>query len=231
MIQDFKQVSEELGLSFNNLDFLAEALTHRSFLNEHREWKLPHNEKLEFLGDAVLGFVVADYLVQQYPEFQEGALTSLRAALVNSDSLLSVAHQLQLEKYLLVSKGEAKDFQNPRSYILSNAVEALIGALYLDGGIEKARQFIQKYFFPKTEEILKTSSYKDAKSLFQEKSQEILGITPNYKTLKSWGPDHNKQFEVGVYLKDELVATGQGYSKQEAELQAADTALKLKGWQ
>ncbi|MDQ5882718.1 MAG: ribonuclease [Patescibacteria group bacterium] len=231
MIQDFKQVSEELGLSFNNLDFLAEALTHRSFLNEHREWKLPHNEKLEFLGDAVLGFVVADYLVQQYPELQEGALTSLRAALVNSDSLLSVAHQLQLEKYLLVSKGEAKDFQNPRSYILSNAVEALIGALYLDGGIEKARQFIQKYFFPKTEEILKTSSYKDAKSLFQEKSQEILGITPNYKTLKSWGPDHNKQFEVGVYLKDELVATGQGYSKQEAELQAADTALKLKGWQ
>ncbi len=231
MIQDFKQVSEELGLSFNNLDFLAEALTHRSFLNEHREWKLPHNEKLEFLGDAVLGFVVADYLVQQYPELQEGALTSLRAALVNSDSLLSVAHQLQLEKYLLVSKGEAKDFQNPRSYILSNAVEALIGALYLDGGIEKARQFIQKYFFPKTEEILKTSSYKDAKSLFQEKSQEILGITPNYKTLKSWGPDHNKQFEVGVYLKDELVATGQGYSKQEAELQAAETALKLKGWQ
>ncbi len=231
MIQDFKQVSEELGLSFNNLDFLAEALTHRSFLNEHREWKLPHNEKLEFLGDAVLGFVVADYLVQQYPELQEGALTSLRAALVNSDSLLSVAHQLQLEKYLLVSKGEAKDFQNPRSYILSNAVEALIGALYLDGGIEKARQFIQKYFFPKTEEILRTSSYKDAKSLFQERSQEILGITPTYKTLKSWGPDHNKQFEVGVYLKDELVSTGQGYSKQEAELKAAETALKLKGWQ
>jgi len=173
MIQDFKQVSEELGLSFNNLDFLAEALTHRSFLNEHREWKLPHNEKLEFLGDAVLGFVVADYLVQQYPELQEGALTSLRAALVNSDSLLSVAHQLQLEKYLLVSKGEAKDFQNPRSYILSNAVEALIGALYLDGGIEKARQFIQKYFSPKLEEILKTSSYKDAKSLFQEKVRKF----------------------------------------------------------
>jgi len=230
MTKDFKKISQALNISFQNFDLLKEALTHRSFLNEHRDWNIPHNERLEFLGDSILGFVVADNLIKQYPQFAEGELTSLRAALVNSDSLLVVAKELKLEDYLLVSRGEAKELKNSRSYLLANAIEALIGALYLDGGIEKAKDFVKKYILSKAETILQTASYKDAKSLFQEKSQELLGITPTYKSLKSWGPDHAKQFEVGVYLNEDLISQGEGYSKQEAELNAAQKALELKDW-
>jgi ribonuclease-3 len=229
-MEDFKKIAQALNLSFQNSDLLKEALTHRSFLNEHKDWNISHNERLEFLGDSILGFVVADYLVKHYPQFSEGQLTSLRAALVNSDSLLAVAKELKLENYLLVSHGEAKELKNSRSYLLANAIEALIGALYLDGGIEKAKDFIKKYILSKAETILQTASYKDAKSLFQEKSQELLGITPTYKGLQSWGPDHAKQFEVGVYLNEDLIAQDKGYSKQEAEINAAQKALELKGW-
>jgi len=231
MIKDFQKIAQLLNLSFQNLDLLKEALTHRSFLNEHRDWNIPHNERLEFLGDSILGFVVADNLVEQYPQFAEGELNSLRAALVNSDSLLAVAKELKLEDYLLVSRGEARELKNSRSYLLANTIEALIGALYLDGGIDKAKDFIKKYIFSKAETILQTASYKDAKSLFQEKSQALLGITPIYKSLKSWGPDHAKQFEVGVYLNEDLISQGKGYSKQEAEINAAQKALEMKGWQ
>jgi ribonuclease-3 len=230
MTKDFKKINEDLKLSFKNLDLLKEALTHRSFLNENKNWPVPHNERLEFLGDAILGFVVADNLLKKYPDLSEGQLTILRAALVNSDSLLSVAKELKLEDYILTSRGEAKDLSHSRTYVLSNAVEALIGALYLDSGLESAREFIQKYILPKTKTILETASYKDAKSFFQEKSQEIFGITPSYKNLRSWGPDHAKEFEVGVYLNEELIAKGHGHSKQEAELEAAQNALKIKGW-
>lgn len=229
-MKDFKKITQVLNISFQKLDLLKEALTHRSFLNEHRDWGIPHNERLEFLGDSILGFIVAEYLIKHYPQFSEGELTSLRAALVNSDSLLSVAKELKLEDYLLVSHGEAKELKNSRSYLLANAIEALIGAFYLDGGIEKAKDFIQKYILSKTETIIQTASYKDAKSLFQEKSQELLSITPIYKSLKSWGPDHVKQFEVGVFLDEDLIAQGTGYSKQEAEINAAQKALELKGW-
>ena len=231
MIKDFQKIAQLLNLSFQNFDLLKEALTHRSFLNEHRDWNIPHNERLEFLGDSILGFVIADNLVEQYPQFAEGELTSLRAALVNSDSLLAVAKELKLEDYLLVSRGEARELKNSRSYLLANTIEALIGALYLDGGIDKAKDFIKKYIFSKAETILQTASYKDAKSLFQEKSQALLGITPIYKSLKSWGPDHAKQFEVGVYLNEDLISQGKGYSKQEAEINAAQKALEMKGWQ
>lgn len=231
MMKDFKKIAQALNISFQNFDLLKEALTHRSFLNEHKDWDIPHNERLEFLGDSILGFVVADYLVKHYLQFSEGQLTSLRAALVNSDSLLAIAKELKLEDYLLVSHGEAKELKNSRSYLLANAIEALIGALYIDGGIEKAKDFIERYILSKTEIILQTASYKDAKSLFQEKGQELLGITPIYKSLKSWGPDHAKQFEVGVYFNEDLIAQGTGYSKQEAEINAAQKALELKGWQ
>jgi len=229
-MKDFKKISQILNISFQKLDLLKEALTHRSFLNEHRDWGIPHNERLEFLGDSILGFVVAEYLIKHYPQFSEGELTSLRAALVNSDSLLAIAKELKLEDYLLVSHGEARELKNSRSYLLANTIEALIGAFYLDGGIEKAKDFIKKYILSKTETILQTASYKDAKSLFQEKSQELLGITPIYKSLKSWGPDHAKQFEVGVYLNEDLISQGTGYSKQEAEINAAQKALESKGW-
>jgi ribonuclease-3 len=229
-MRDFKEIADVLHLTFNNLDLLKEAFTHRSFLNEHRDWKTPHNERLEFLGDSILGFVVADDLIEKYPGLSEGELTSLRAALVNSDSLLRVAKQLKFEDYLLVSHGEARELKNSRSYLLANAVEALIGAIYSDSGLQQARDFIHQYILSRTEEIIKTASYKDAKSLFQEKSQELLGTTPVYKVLKSWGPDHAKQFEVGVYLGDELIAVGQGYSKQEAEINSAHRGLEEKGW-
>ncbi|NMB92334.1 MAG: ribonuclease III [Parcubacteria group bacterium] len=227
---DFNKINQDLNLSFKNLDLLKEALTHRSFLNENKDWPVPHNERLEFLGDSILGFVVADELLKEFPELPEGQLTVLRAALVNSDSLLEVAKELKIENYILASKGELKDLHNSRSYILSNAIEALIGALYLDNGLESSREFIKKYILPKTKTILATASYKDAKSFFQEKSQEILGITPIYKTLRSWGPDHNKEFEVGVYLNEELIAKGHGHSKQEAETEAAQNALEIKDW-
>ena len=230
MIKNFQKISEDLKLPFKNLDLLKEALTHRSYLNEHKDWQIPHNEKLEFLGDSILGFVVADNLIRMYPDLPEGKLTSLRAALVNGDSLLLVAKELKLEDYILTSRGEAKDLHNSRAYLLSNAVEALIGALYLDSGLETCAHFIKKHILPKTDKILETASYKDTKSFFQEKSQELYGITPVYKSLRSWGPDHAKEFEVGVYLNEELIAKGHGYSKQEAELKAAQNALELKDW-
>jgi ribonuclease-3 len=229
-MKDIKQLEEKLNHHFHNQNLILEAITHRSFLNENKDWPTPPNERLEFLGDSILGFLTAEYLFKNYSNFSEGKLTSIRAALVNTDSLLSVAHELGLEHFILTSKGEAKDLKTNRSYVLANAIEAIIGALYLDGGVEKAKQFVEKYIFPKTEEIIKKAAYKDNKSLFQEKSQEIYGITPTYKTLKSWGPDHEKQFEVGVYLGEELIATAKGYSKQEAELEAAKKALIKKGW-
>ena len=232
MIQiDFNKIEKILGLEFNNLDLLKRALTHRSFLNENKEWgKIGHNERLEFLGDSILGLIVAEYLFNEYSELREGDLTALRAALINSDSLLEVADKLNLKEYLLVSKGEKNELEKSHPYFLANAVEAIVGAIYLDKGLNDARKFVVKYILSKAENIFKTEAYIDPKSLFQEKSQENLNITPVYKTLKSWGPDHLKQFRVGVYLKKELIAEGEGHSKQEAEVSAAKEALSKKGW-
>lgn len=228
---DFHKIEKNLGLEFNNIDLLKRALTHRSFLNEHKEWrKIGHNERLEFLGDSVLGMIVADYLFKKYSNLREGELTALRAALVNSDSLLEVADRLGLKKYLLVSRGEKNGLKKIHPYFLANAIEALVGAIYLDKGFEDAKKFVEKNILLKTEQIFKTGAYKDPKGLFQEKSQEILGITPVYKTLESWGPDHLKQFRVGVYINGELISKGEGYSKQEAEVNAANKALSKKGW-
>jgi len=232
MIQiDFNKIEKILGLEFNNLDLLKRALTHRSFLNENKEWReIGHNERLEFLGDSILGLIVAEYLFKEYLELREGDLTALRAALINSDSLLEVADRLNLKKYLLVSKGEKNELEKSHPYFLANAVEAIIGAIYLDKGLNESRKFVTKHILSKAEKIFKEGTYKDPKSLFQEKSQENLSITPIYKTLKSWGPDHLKQFRVGVYFKKELITEGEGHSKQEAEVNAAKKALSKKGW-
>lgn len=226
MIPDFRKIAQRWGLKFYNLDLFKEALTHRSYLNEHKDWPLPHNERLEFLGDAVLDLVTADYLFKKYPHLQEGVLTNLRAALVDTNSLLETAKELGLKKYLLVSHGEEKDLEGSHPHPLANAVEAIIGALYSDGGLEKARPFIQKYILKKTDAILKSHSYKDPKSLLQEKSQMLLGITPTYKVEKEWGPDNAKQFLVGVYLENKQLAQGKGFSKQNAEIAAARKALE-----
>ncbi len=223
-------LEEKIGVKFENIDLLTEAITHRSYLNEHPDFKLDHNERLEFLGDAVLELVVTEYLYKNYPN-PEGELTNWRASLVNGDAMADVGKKLGIEEYILMSRGEAKDKNSKaRSYILANAMEAIIGAIYLESGLAASRKFIAKTVIVNLEGILKNRSYIDPKSFFQEKAQEKAGVTPTYKVISSSGPDHAKIFKVGVYLDKELVATGEGMSKQEAQIQAAAAGLKAKGW-
>jgi len=224
-----KNLAEKIRVKFNNLDLLQEALTHRSYLNENRGYKLNHNERLEFLGDAVLELVVTDYLYKNYSN-PEGELTAWRAALVNGEMLAKVAGNLGVEKYLLMSKGEAKDTGRARQYLLANAMEAIIGAIYLDQGYNAAEKFILENIIVNLDKVLKEKSYMDSKSYFQEKAQENVKITPSYRVIKEWGPDHNKHFIVGVYLDEELVAEGEGVSKQDAQREAAKKGLEIKGW-
>lgn len=231
-MKDFSKLEEKIGIKFKNQDLLIQSVVHRSYLNENPSFKLPHNERLEFLGDAVLELIVTEYLYQNYPN-PEGELTGWRAALVNARMLSEIARQLELDKYLYLSKGEAKEppESKARQYILANAFEALIGAIYLDQGYVVAREFIKKYLIVKLPYILEHGLYLDPKSKFQEMAQDKYGITPTYKVLEETGPDHAKHFKVGVYLEKELVATGEGGSKQEAQVEAAIAALKVKGWE
>ena len=206
---------------------MIQAITHRSYLNENKDFKLAHNERLEFLGDAVLELVVTEYLYAQYPNKSEGELTSIRAALVNTVSLAGLGQELGIDAHMLMSKGEQKDKGRARGVILANAFEALVGALYLDGGYKASQKFLDRVLLHKSDEIVKQSLWQDPKSVLQEKAQEIKGFTPVYKTLKEVGPDHAKTFTVGVYVGKDLVARGSGMSKQEAETQAAKVALDI----
>ncbi len=212
---------------FKNKDLLKEALTHRSYLNERADWGLPNNERLEFLGDAVLELVVTEELFKRYPEHTEGQLTPIRSALVNYVMMAHVAREIGLEKYILLSRGEAKDMGRAREVILANALEAVIGALYLDDGYAPAKKFIISAIMSELDEVMKKGLYKDAKSLLQEKIQDTRKVTPNYKVLKEVGPDHAKIFTVGVFYGDEYAAEGSGQSKQDAEVEAAKAALAL----
>ena len=230
MKNNLSQLEEKLSLNFKNKDLLLQALTHRSYLNERPSFKTGHNERLEFLGDAVLELVITEDLYQKFPERPEGDLTSFRAALVNSKMLSEISVEIGLNDFLLLSRGEAKDVGRARQYILANAFEALVGAIYLDTGYEAAKIFINKVLSPRLEEILAKKLYKDPKSLFQEEAQERVGITPNYEVTKEWGPDHDKHFIVGVYLGQDLVAEGEGPSKQAGQEEAARNALRVKGW-
>lgn len=227
---DFSSFAKRLGLSFNNLDLLIEALTHRSYLNEHREYAGSHNERLEFLGDAVLELAVTDFLFKKFPATPEGELTSYRAALVNTVSLSATAQALGVNDFLLLSKGESKDTGRAREVIRADALEAIIGAIYLDSGYANAEAFIAKNLYHKIDEVISKRSYQDAKSRFQEIAQEKKGTTPAYETLSEVGPDHNKRFTVGVFIADEEIARGEGQSKQEAEQSAAQAALDKTGW-
>ncbi|MBZ9573014.1 ribonuclease III [Patescibacteria group bacterium] len=229
-MKDYSQLEKKLGLKFKNKDLLCQAFVHRSYLNENPNFYLPHNERLEFLGDAVLELIVTEYLYQKYPKKPEGELTNWRAALVNAQNLSRIAKNLDFEDYLLLSRGEAKDTGKARQYILANTFEAFLGALYLDQGLRKVREFVKTHLITRLAKILKEGLYQDAKSRFQEEAQERVRITPNYKVLKEWGPDHARHFVVGVFLDDEIVAEGEGSSKQEAEETAAQTALKVKNW-
>lgn len=229
-MKDFSILEKKLGLKFKNKELLTQAFAHRSYLNENPDFNLDHNERLEFLGDAVMELIVTEELYKKYPEKPEGELTNWRAALVNARMLTSVAEELGLNDFLLLSRGEAKEGGKARAYILANTFEALIGAVYLDSGYRPADEFIKKYLVSKLPEVIKNKLYKDAKSQFQEEAQEKMGITPDYKVLKESGPDHQKKFVVGAYLAQELVVEGEGSSKQEAEEAAAKSALEVKNW-
>jgi ribonuclease-3 len=219
-----------IGVTFKNKKLLTQAVVHRSYLNEHPEFELDHNERLEFLGDAVLELVVTEYLYKNYPN-PEGELTNWRASLVNGTTLANIAIKLGIEQFLFLSKGESRDKNSKaRFYILANAMEAIIGAIYLDTGIVQARKFIEKHIISELSAILDQKLYIDAKSLFQEKAQDILGITPNYRVISAVGPDHAKTFKIGLYLDKELIATGTGSSKQEAQTDAAREGLIKKHW-
>lgn len=223
------EISRILGISFKNAEYLQTAFTHRSYLNEHRNYPLDHNERLEFLGDAVLELAVTEYLFHHYPN-PEGELTSWRAALVNGEMLSRVGAELGIEPFLLMSRGEAKDTGRSRQYLVANAMEAIIGALYLDQGYEEAKNFILRVVVSHLPEVFEQKLYADPKSQFQEEAQTRLGLTPSYRVLSESGPDHDKCFTAGAFVGEELVAEGEGNSKQEAQREAAKNALKKKGW-
>lgn len=227
---DFAKFAASIGASFKSLDLLVEALTHRSYLNEHRDYPGSHNERLEFLGDAVLELAATDFLFKKFPAKPEGELTSYRAALVNTVSLAESAQAIGINDYLLLSKGEAKDTGRARDVILADAFEAIIGALYLDQGYAGAEAFIACTLYGKIDAVITTRSYQDAKSRFQEVAQEKKSTTPSYQLLGEVGPDHDRVFTVGVFLGESEMARGDGKSKQEAEQSAAQNALKKTGW-
>jgi len=229
-MKDFSILEKKLGLKFKNKDLLIQAFCHRSYLNENPDFYLDNNERLEFLGDAVLELIVTEYLYQKYPGKSEGELTNWRAALVNAKLLGEMSRDLGFNDFLLLSKGEAKEIGKARLYILANVFEALIGAIYLDQGYQACQEFIKKNLIKKLSGIIKKGLFKDAKSRFQEGAQERVEITPSYKVLEEWGPDHAKHFIIGVFLNEELIAKGEGSSKQEAEEEAARNALEVKNW-
>jgi len=219
-------LEKTLEHKFKDPELLKIAFTHRSYLNEHRRAGLVHNERLEFLGDAVLELVVTDYLYNKFPSKPEGDLTSWRSALVKTESLAELAETLNLGKHLMMSRGEVKSGGRTRQALLANLIEAIIGALYLDAGYNQAAKFIEKHIVSKLPEILESGSHIDAKSHFQELAQEKMSITPSYKVLEEHGPDHDKHFTMGVYLGKKKYGEGEGSSKQSAQQDAAGTALK-----
>lgn len=230
MATQFSDFEKKIKVTFKDKNLLKQAFTHRSYINENGSASLSHNERLEFLGDAVLELVVTEFLYKKYPNYTEGELTALRSSLVNAIIISQVAVKIEMNDYLLLSKGEAKDFGKARQYILANTYEALIGAIYLDQGYEASDKFIGRTLLPQTEEIVNKKLWRDAKSLVQEKAQEYVSVTPMYKVLHESGPDHDKHFTVGIYFGSDLIAEGKGKSKQEAEQSAALTALKVKNW-
>ena len=227
---DFTQFEKKTGIIFNDKKLLEQAFIHRSYINENSGSQLCHNERLEFLGDAVIELIVTDHLYMKYPDSNEGDLTAYRSSLVNAVIIGEVALSLGMNEYLLLSKGEAKDIGKARGYILANTYEAYVGAVYLDRGYDVVKDFIDKTLFNKIDTIVAKKLWRDPKSLVQEKSQEYLNVTPSYKVMNEAGPDHDKHFTIGIYFGDSLVAEGKGKSKQEAEQMSAQKALEIKEW-
>ena len=229
-MKNFSLLEKKLDIEFKKRDLLIQAFCHRSFINEHPDFRMGNNERLEFLGDAVLELIVTEDIFKDYPKEPEGRLTSWRSSLVNAKALSETSRSLGFNDFLLLSKGESKESGKARQYILADTFEAFIGAFYIDQGYGACRDFIKRHLMVKLPEIIKKGLFRDAKSLFQEKAQEKEETTPSYKVLKEWGPDHARTFAVGVFLGKDLVAKGSGFSKQEAEEDAAKNGLETKGW-
>ena len=229
-MRDLTRLLQRLQVQFTDLTLLEQALVHRSYLNENPSFPLAHNERLEFLGDAVLELIVTEYLYRNYPN-PEGELTNWRASLVNAKMLTDIAHEVNLNDELYLSRGEAKEANTKaRQYILANAFEAVVGAIYLDQGFGVATDFVTRFVIARLPYVLEHRLYLDPKSQFQEAAQEKVGITPSYRVLSETGPDHAKIFTIGIFLGDDLVDSGTGASKQEGEEAAARAALKKKKW-
>lgn len=229
-MKSVSKLEKKIGVVFKNKDLLLQALVHRSYINENRDFRLDHNERLEFLGDAVLELVSTENLYKNFPDRPEGDLTNFRAALVNGKMLAEISGNLGVEEHLIMSKGEKKDTGRARQYLLANALEAIIGAIYLDRGYRVSKEFITKNILCEMKRVLDSKLYQDPKSKFQEEAQDKTGLTPTYEVSKEWGPDHDKHFRVGVYLEKKLVAEGEGSSKQIAQRSAAKEGLKVKEW-
>ncbi len=227
---DFTDFEKKTKISFKDKNLLKQAFIHRSYINENPSAGMHHNERLEFLGDAVLELIVTDYLYKKYPTYTEGELTALRSALVNAITISDVAQRAGMNDYLLLSKGESKDNGKARQYILANTYEAYVGAIFMDQGYDPVERFVADTLLIHTDEIVAKKLWRDAKSLVQEKAQEFEEVTPSYKVLSEAGPDHDKHFTVGIMFGSNLIAEGKGKSKQEAEQQAANNALKAKNW-
>lgn len=226
----FSGFEKRTGITFKDKELLTQAFVHRSYINENAKTGLSHNERLEFLGDAVLELIVTDFLYKKYPNHTEGELTAIRSALVNAVTIAEAAQDIDMNEYLLLSKGEAKDSGKARQYILANTYEAFVGAVYLDQGYDVIDRFVQKTLLNRTDKIVEKKLWRDPKSLVQEKAQEYVSVTPVYKVLHENGPDHDKHFTVGIYFGKDLIAEGKGKSKQEAEQKAAEGALRANNW-
>jgi ribonuclease-3 len=216
---------EKLGFEYNDINLLVTALTHRSYVNEHKKSTHEHNERLEFLGDAILEMVSSDFLYRNYNE-PEGIMTAWRAALVRTESIGDAGKKLGYEPLVRLSKGEKHGSERAHDVILADCFEAVIGSIYLDQGYETAKDFIYKHILSKIDEILEEGTWRDAKSWFQELAQKTDGETPVYRTLKEEGPDHDKNFTVGAYVGDKLMGVGVGHSKQDAQTAAAREGVK-----
>lgn len=225
-MKTYKDLEKKLKITFKNPNLLEEALTHRSYLNEIKKKGLCSNERLEFLGDSILSFIVSEWLFHDFPNYPEGTLTNIRSNLVKTESLGKIAKKFSLGDFLLLSRGEEEEGGRNNRVLLANALEAVIGAIFLDQGINKVKQFIRMNFKSLLENFILKGEFKDFKSLLQEKTQAKNKISPSYKTLKETGPDHAKIFTVGVFLEKKLLAIGQGKSKQAAEEEAAKKALR-----
>lgn len=229
-IKDFTPFEQSIGITFKDKAVLQHAFIHRSYINENPKSGLEHNERLEFLGDAVLELVVTDHLFRAFPTQAEGELTAFRSAIVNAVVIGEVATALGMNDFLLLSKGESKDNGRARQTILANTYESFVGALYLDQGYDACRAFIMQTLMPRLADIIAKKAWKDAKSQVQEEAQERLGVTPSYRVVGEVGPDHDKHFTIGIFFGEQKIAEGKGKSKQEGEQKAATAALEAKGW-